>query len=163
MPGGVFWEYAGPARHTPFILLENRPSILRTFPTIPQAKFRHFSLLQLPLFQATITNTFIRTVIDTNIMAEKLIAYYTEHPPNLDSAETILDMLWWNFTECNPIENEQCRSDFRAIRENLSRLDPNTIDEVFNLVCDLCTEKERLSFQGGMKLGVLLMRELQSE
>lgn len=96
-------------------------------------------------------------------LVEKLLAYYTEHPPSLDNAETILDMLWWSFTECNPIENEQCRSDFRAIRERLSNLDPNTIDEVFNLVCDLCTEKERLSFQGGMKLGVLLMRELQSE
>lgn len=98
-----------------------------------------------------------------NILIEKLLAYYTQHPPNLAGAETILDMLWWSFAESNLIDNEKCRNDFRAIREGISKLDPNTTNEVFDLVCDLCTEKERLSFQGGVKFGVLLMRELQSE
>ena len=96
-------------------------------------------------------------------LAEKLLAHFTQHPPHLDNAETILDMLWWNYAECNLIDSDKCRSDFRAIQEHLSDLDSNTTDKVFDLICDLCTEKERLSFQGGMKLGVLLMRELQSE
>lgn len=96
-------------------------------------------------------------------LVEKRLAHYAQHPPNLAGAETILDMLWWNYAECNLVDNEKCRSDFRAIREGLSKLDPNTTNEVFDLVCDLCTEKERLSFQGGMKLGVLLMRELENE
>ncbi len=98
-----------------------------------------------------------------NILMEKLLAHFAQHPPNLDSAETILDMLWWSYAEGNLVDNEKCRSDFRAIREGLSKLDPNTTNEVFDLVCDLCTEKERLSFQGGIQFGVLMMRELQSE
>ena len=98
-----------------------------------------------------------------NILIEKLLTYYTQHPPNLDNAEMILDMLWWSFAEGNLVDNEKCKSDFRAIREGLSKLDSDTTNEIFDLVCDLCTEKERLSFQGGVKFGVLLMRELQNE
>ena len=82
---------------------------------------------------------------------------------SLDNAEMILDMLWWSFAEGNLVDNEKCKSDFRAIREGLSKLDSDTTNEIFDLVCDLCTEKERLSFQGGVKFGVLLMRELQNE
>lgn len=98
-----------------------------------------------------------------NPLAEKLTAYYAQHPPNLDDAESILDMLWWCYTECNPIDDAHCKEKLTGIREQLSFLSSNDFEEVFGLICDLCVNQERLAFLEGVRVGVMLMQELKME
>ncbi len=96
-------------------------------------------------------------------LAEKLLAYCTQHPPHLDNADSILDMIFWNYTESNPIEDDQSKRKYTAIRERISSLSLTDCDEVFNLICDLCTDHERLAFREGIRFGMLLMRELEDD
>ncbi len=96
-------------------------------------------------------------------LAEKILAYCTQHPPHLDNADSILDMIFWIYTESNPIEDDQSKRKYKAIREHISSLGTTDYEEVFNLICDLCTDHERLAFREGIQFGMLLMRELESE
>lgn len=96
-------------------------------------------------------------------LAEKLLAHYTQHPPHLDNADSILDMIFWNYTESNPIEDDQSKRKYKAIRERISSLSPTDYDAAFNLICDLCTDHERLAFREGIRFGMLLMRELEDK
>lgn len=96
-------------------------------------------------------------------LAEKLLAYFTQHPPHLDNADSILDMIFWIYTESNPIEDDQSKRKCKAIRERISFLSLTDCDAVFNLICDLCTDHERLAFREGIRFGMLFMRELKDE
>jgi len=96
-------------------------------------------------------------------LAEKLLTHYAQHPPTLDNADSILDMIFWIYTESNPIEDEQSKRKYKAIRERIVSLSLTDCDEVFNLICDLCTDHERLAFREGIRFGMLLMRELEDE
>lgn len=96
-------------------------------------------------------------------LAEKLLAHYAQHPPLLDNADSILDTIFWIYTESNPIEDDQSKKKYKAIRERISSLSLTDCDEVFNLICDLCTDHERLAFREGIRFGMLLMRELEDE
>ncbi len=96
-------------------------------------------------------------------LAEKLLAYCTQHPPHLDNADSILDMIFWIYSESNPIEDDASKRKYKAIRERISSLSATDYEEVFNLVCDLCTDHERLAFREGIRFGMLLMRELENE
>ncbi len=94
-------------------------------------------------------------------LTKKLLAHYAEHPPCLDNADSILDMIFWNYTESNPIEDDQSKRKYTAIRERISSLSTTDYDATFNLICDLCTDHERLAFREGIRFGMLLMRELE--
>ncbi len=96
-------------------------------------------------------------------LAEKLLAHFTQHPPTLDNADSILDMIFWIYSESNPIEDDQSKRKYKAIRERISSLSLTDCDEVFNLICDLCTDQVRLAFREGIRFGMLLMRELEDE
>ena len=96
-------------------------------------------------------------------LAEKLLAHYAQHPPHLDTADSILDMIFWNYTESNLIEDEQSKRKYKAIRERIASLSLTDCDAIFNLICDLCTDHERLAFREGIRFGMLLMRELEDE
>ncbi len=96
-------------------------------------------------------------------LTEKLLAHYTEHPPHLDNADSILDMIFWIYSESNPIEDDASKRKYKAIRERISSLSLTDCDELFNLICDLCTDHERLAFREGIRFGMLLMRELENE
>ncbi len=96
-------------------------------------------------------------------LAEKLLAHFTQHPPTLDNADSILDMIFWIYSESNPIEDDESKRKYKAIRERISSLSLTDCDETFNLICDLCTDHERLAFREGIRFGMLLMRELEDD
>jgi len=77
-----------------------------------------------------------------------------------DDAGSLLDMLCYFYIENNPIEGAVIRCKFADLDEILSKLTLRENDEVFRLVCDLCTEHERRAFQDGIRLGIRLICEL---
>lgn len=82
-----------------------------------------------------------------------------EHPPNYNGSGTLLDMLYWHYTESNVLDNEKIKGQFEALR-NLVNLSRQEYDELFYIVSDLCLEHGRLAFIEGLRLGVVLMQEL---
>ncbi len=90
-----------------------------------------------------------------------LAAYFRQHLPNLGDEESILDALFWMYTENNNLESKEVKTQFAKLRESLS-LPPEEYDEVFYIVSSLCLEHGKLAFQGGFALAMALMQEVEN-
>lgn len=96
-------------------------------------------------------------------LAEQLADYCREHPIQMDGCETILEVLFWAYTETHPIDNEKIKDGYARLREQLYYLSPKKFDGVFDIASDICTESGLLAFQEGLRLGASLMMELAEE
>ena len=81
------------------------------------------------------------------------------HPPDYCNYDSLLDMLYWQYTETNSIDNEKIRGHFDTLRARIP-LSRTEYDEIMYTICDLCLEHGRLAFIEGLRLGVVLMQEL---
>lgn len=72
----------------------------------------------------------------------------------------ITELLYEAYTEEHPIDTEEIRAGFREINQTICKLTIQENDRVFALVCQLCTQQERLAFQEGLRVGVQLFLEL---
>lgn len=88
------------------------------------------------------------------------IDYYKQNLPNHGDAESVMDLLFWYYTEYNPINNQKIKDGFAALRNQFPQLSLQEFDPIFSIVSDLCMEHERLAFLEGLRLGVTLMQEL---
>ncbi len=91
--------------------------------------------------------------------ARDLNNYFARHPPNLGNAESILDAMFWAYAESNPVNNDTIRKDYAKLREAW-KLPPQEYDEILYIISDLCTEHGRLAFQDGIRVGMLVMQEV---
>ena len=91
--------------------------------------------------------------------AQMLSQYFKENPPRVDSGESLLDFLYWHYSEYNPIDSETIKNQFETMRRMLN-LPSNLYDQLFCLVCDIVLEQGRLGFIEGMRFGMVLMQEL---
>lgn len=91
--------------------------------------------------------------------AQKLYQYFKENPPHFDNGESVLDFLYWHYSEYNPIDNDAIKGQLESMRSLLD-LPSNLYDQVFGLVCDICIEHGRLGFVEGLRFGMVLMQEL---
>ena len=93
-------------------------------------------------------------------LIEVLQQHFAQNPPDYGNAESVLDMLFWPYTEHNQIANEAIKTQFAKRRDYLN-LPPQRYDEVFYIVGDLCIEHSRLAFREGMRLILALLQELK--
>lgn len=93
-------------------------------------------------------------------LIEVLQQHFTQNPPDYGDAESVLDMLFWYYTEYNQIDNEAIKTQFAKLRDYLN-LPPQEYDEVFYIVGNLCVEHSQLAFREGMKLILVLFQELK--
>ena len=93
-------------------------------------------------------------------MSQILLKYFTEHPPNTGDANSILDMIYWHFTEYNCVDNKKIRAEFDRLRDIIN-LPPHQYDVVFSVVSDLCLEHGKLAFVEGLRFAFLMMQELE--
>ncbi len=96
-------------------------------------------------------------------IAAQLEAYCKEHPIQLDDRETILESLYWLYTESVPSDSKKLRAGYATLREQLHFLKPKEYDAVFDTVTALCTESEQIAFYAGARLGAALMMEMHDE
>lgn len=90
------------------------------------------------------------------------MTYFTEHPPKTGDDESVLDMIYWHFTEYNSVDNEKIKVEFDRLRE-LVNLPLHQYDEVFYTVSSLCLEHGKLAFIEGLRFGMVLMQELNTQ
>lgn len=89
-------------------------------------------------------------------LAVILKKHFEQNSPNYGDADSVLDMLYWHYTEYSSPDNEKIVNQFAALRK-LVNFSPKEYDQVFYIVSDLCLEHGRLAFQEGIRLGMLLI------
>lgn len=90
---------------------------------------------------------------------------YAEHQ-NIESgfsnADSIIQMLYYWYTQSNPISNEQIQAQFRTLDAILTPLSLEDNDKVFFLTCSLCENHSKSAFQEGLLLGMRLQTEIDA-
>lgn len=89
-----------------------------------------------------------------------LLDYCKAHPLDYGDAESLLDVLYWNYAENNPLDNQKIKDGFATLRSQFPHLSMQKFDPIFNIVSELCWEHERAGFEEGVKLAFVLHRKL---
>ena len=91
---------------------------------------------------------------------EALKAYIQKHPPNFGDGESVLTMLYECYNENNPYDNEQIKTDFNELYQQMNGMPLREMDKIIYPVCKLCRDHEKVGFIEGIRLGVLLAQEV---
>ena len=92
--------------------------------------------------------------------SETLKAYIEQHPPNCGGADSVLGMLYECHNENSSYDNEQIRTDFNELYQQMNGMELREMDNIVYPVCKLCRDHEKAGFIEGIRLGVLLAHEL---
>lgn len=97
-----------------------------------------------------------------NKYKDAIKSYFEEkHFPYEDpSIHTMLDFLWRTYTEINPIISSEIKDGFSSLGEIFDLLPFEKQDLLFQVVCGLCLEHEKLAFTQGICVGAKIMSEL---
>ena len=99
-----------------------------------------------------------------NSYIENLKSFLTEQSPNFGytDAHSVIDALYYYYTEANPIDGTVIRCQFRKLDSMLSKLPLDECNQVFSSTVDLCISHSRQAFSAGVQIGMRLFTELQS-
>ena len=98
-----------------------------------------------------------------NTFFEILKTYIEQHLPNYGDGESVLAMLYECHNENSPYDNEQIRTDFNELYQQMNGMPLREMDKIIYPVCKLCRDHERAGFVEGIKIGVCLFAELTEE
>lgn len=79
-----------------------------------------------------------------------------------DDAESLLELLFDAYTECNGFDNDAIRRDFNALYAAMNGKTLREMDEIIYPVCTLCRDHEKAGFEEGIKVGLRLAQELSA-
>lgn len=85
----------------------------------------------------------------------------TAHPPDLGVTDSVLNLLYEAYSECNPMADAQIKAGFHELYQLMNGVPLEKMDEIINPVCFLCREHERSGFVHGVQIGMLLAQELE--
>ena len=92
---------------------------------------------------------------------EKLNEFLSEQHPNFPhDVDSLLGVLYYYYTEDNPIDNALIRCQFKELDDCLKSLSWEQHEMVFATICNLCSSFERQAFLNGIPVGVRLYQEL---
>ena len=99
-----------------------------------------------------------------NRYIESLKTFLAEQSPNYGYADarSLLDALFYYYTEANPIDGTVIRCQFRKLDSTLSKLSLEECNQVFSSTVDLCVSHSRQAFTDGIQVGMRLFTELES-
>jgi len=87
--------------------------------------------------------------------------YVAENPPNYGSdAHSILDMLYYRYSECNRLDNSEIKAAFNNLYQQMHGMSLREMDRIIDVVCTLCREHEKAGFTAGTVVGALLIFEI---
>ena len=91
---------------------------------------------------------------------DKLRAYLDQKPMHYTEGDSLLEDLYWCYTEANTLDSMQLRKEFQRLYCSLPELSDKKFDEIFNVVSAISAEQEKLAFQAGVRIGLHLAAEL---
>ena len=86
--------------------------------------------------------------------------YISENRPDFGDGESVLTMLYEAYSECNRLDDAQVKEDFNELYRLMNGMDLRDMDKIISPVCKLCRDHERSGFTEGIKIGIMLAREL---
>ena len=97
-----------------------------------------------------------------NANIEKMKAYFEEIPSDFfcDDIDSVSELLYRFYMETCVEETQVIRDRYAAIHSHISHLPLHQQDDIWDRICDICTEYERAAFLQGLHLGAKLMLEL---
>ena len=87
--------------------------------------------------------------------------YIAEQPPNFGDGESVLTMLYECYNENNPYDNEQIKADFNELYQQMNGMPLWEMDNIVYPVCKLCRDHEKAGFVDGIRIGVVISKELR--
>lgn len=97
-----------------------------------------------------------------SIHTAQVFEYLDTHPVSRYEGDfqSLLEMLHYIYTTCNPIDNDRIHESFLQLGEILSVLSFDEQNALSAIVCDLCYEHEQSAFFHGLSVGMHLMTEV---
>ena len=97
-----------------------------------------------------------------NEYIDTLNRYVAENPPNYGrDAHAILEMLYCYYHECNNADSNEVKEAFNCLYQKMHGMPLREMDRIVDAVCVLCTEHEKAGFVEGVKVGLLLARDIK--
>ncbi len=90
----------------------------------------------------------------------KLRVYLDQNPMQYTDGDSLLEQLYWCYTEANTMDNADLQEQFRELYDSMPELSEDRFDVVFSAVSSLSVLQEKMAFQAGAKVGVRLAAEL---
>ena len=94
-------------------------------------------------------------------LLEALKSHIAQHPPNYGDGESVLSMLYECHNENNPYDNEQIKEDFNELYRQMNGMSLQEMDRIIYPVCKLCRDHEKAGFIEGIRVGIMLAKELE--
>lgn len=97
-----------------------------------------------------------------NGLARWLKSYTDTHhfDPGSSDCETVLDQLYEAYFQSHESDPQEIRDGFQQLDQYLESLPLKNNNDVFTLVCHLCSAYEKKAFIDGLKYGAHLMKEI---
>ena len=86
--------------------------------------------------------------------------YVSENQPSFGDGESVLTLLYEAYSECNRLDDTQIKADFNELYRLMNGMELQEMDKIIYPVCKLCRDHERSGFTEGIKIGIILAREL---
>ena len=83
-----------------------------------------------------------------------------QQPSYRDNAESILEMLFDAYNESSSFDNTAIKADFEDLYRLMNGKPLKEIDEIIYAVCTLCRDHEKAGFIEGIKVGLILAKEI---
>lgn len=93
-------------------------------------------------------------------IAECIYENIKRHPPDCGDADSVLGMLYGRYIECNRMDTEEIKADFDELYQRMHGMSLQEMDKLLDVVCLLCKDHQLSGFADGIKVGLLLSREL---
>lgn len=95
-------------------------------------------------------------------LAKLLKDYVAQNPPACGDARSVVDKIYWAYMETNRMDSKKLDALYEELRTRIN-LPLREYDEVLYTISDLNLEYGRHAFLEGLKVGMLLMQEMQKE
>ena len=86
--------------------------------------------------------------------------YVSDKAPNFGDGESVLTMLYEAYSDCNRLDDTQIKDDFNELYRLMNGMELRDMDRIIYPVCRLCRDHERSGFIEGIKIGIMLAKEL---
>ena len=89
-----------------------------------------------------------------------LTKYVSESQPNFGDGESVLTLLYEAYSECNRLDDALIKADFNELYRLMNGIELREMDKIIYPVCKLCRDHERSGFIEGIRIGLMLAKEL---
>ena len=93
-----------------------------------------------------------------NRLSELLTDYRLDY--HSATTSSLIEILYLVYVENSGVDNDEIRHNFNNLYAELKGKSLREIDDIIDIVCDLCCDHEKNGFVEGVKVGVKLAQEV---